>query len=267
MPEHPEGCRARPIFTSLAVEDVALDTLSPGARHLWFYVSAPCVVVGKNQNPWRECDVAWCEANGLALARRVSGGGTVVHDHGNLNYAMILPRAEYRAEAIYEAVLDGLRELGLKASLTAGNSLTIADRKISGHAFCFRGAHVLHHGTMLVSSDLPLLRRALQAPELGIETRAIRSRPAPVINLADVAAGVSVSSLVAHLQPVLSERFHTEGEPVLPGEAVRQRAADMAAWPWVFGHTPVFSVRAEGEPTVVDHGVVQGSGRRFAVEA
>ena len=152
-------------------------------RQFFLCVNDPCVVIGKHQNPWLECDLNWMAAEGIPLRRRISGGGTVVHDAGNLNVGLILPRSDYCEADAFEVFLVALISLGIPAR-RRGRSAIIADgKKISGQAFCYRGSRVLHHGTLLLDSDLDRLQRALQPAGWEMETHAVASEPATVGNL------------------------------------------------------------------------------------
>jgi lipoate-protein ligase A len=172
------------IYRNLAVEEWLLDH-APNLPVLFLYVNDPCVVIGKNQNPWRECRLSLMEKEGVPLARRISGGGAVYHDAGNLNVSIIVSRTEYREEKQYELIFQTLEKFGIKASKVRKNTLAVDGKKVSGQAFCFRGQRVLHHGTLLVNADLNRLGRYL-GPEIeGIQTKAVASIPAEVMNLAD----------------------------------------------------------------------------------
>jgi lipoate-protein ligase A len=173
------------VYHNLAWEEWALDRFEKDGPLLLFYVNDPAIVIGKNQVPWREAATGWARREGIPIARRVSGGGAVWHDAGNLNFSLVTSRAEYRQDAVLGQTIDALRDLGISASVQNGNSLIAGGRKISGTAFCFRGAAVLHHGTLLIDSDLDRLRRALRPALPGIETRAISSRPAAVANVTE----------------------------------------------------------------------------------
>ena len=230
---------------NLAWEEWWLDRVETLGPALLFYVNAPALVVGKNQNPWRECSTGVARRERVALARRVSGGGTVYHDTGNLNYSAVLPRAGYRQDEVFDRALAALHDLGIHAQLAAGNSLTVQGLKFSGNAFCFRGPGVLHHGTLLVQSDLVRLRRYLSPALPNIETRAIASRPAAVVNLTDVRPGLSMDRLQESLAAAFCGSPDVEDwKP--PRDATWLALVDKHAGPgWVFGHTPPFACTIE----------------------
>jgi lipoate-protein ligase A len=192
----------REITRNLAVEEWLLDH-APHLPVLFLYVNDPCVVIGKNQNPWRECRLSLMEQENVPLARRISGGGTVYHDPGNLNVSVIVPRTEYREDKQYELIFQTLEATALRHrnfSKLGKNSLGVDGKKFSGQAFCFRGERVLHHGTLLVNADLKRLGRYL-GPELeGIQTKAVASVPAQVTNLSGLTIETLSTALIETFQ-------------------------------------------------------------------
>jgi lipoate-protein ligase A len=254
------------VFFNLALEDFLLDRVAEFGRALILYRDRDAVVVGKNQNPWRECDVAGIVRDGVALARRSSGGGTVYHDEGNLNYGLILPRTEYNLDAQFEWVIGVLRDLGVDAIRSGTNSLSAHGLKFSGNAFCLRRNGALHHGTFLVASDLERLNRYLKPAMPQVQTHAVASVPARVGNLSDMVPGLTLK----RVEDALSSAF---------GAAERRTDADFdwadfadhltrhRDWDWVYGHTPRFSVQVDGSTVTVESGRIieplERAGERF----
>lgn len=181
------------VYRNLAVEEWLLDH-APELPLLYLYVNDPCVVIGKNQNPWRECRLSLMKKEDVPLARRISGGGAVYHDAGNLNVSVMVDRTEYVEQKQYDLIFQATA-LQHKLSILGKNSLGVEGLKFSGQAFCHRRGRSLHHGTILVNADLQRLGRYL-GPELeGIETRAVASVPAKVANLAQFAPELTVETL------------------------------------------------------------------------
>lgn len=243
------------VFFNLALEDVLLDQVEADGPALLLWRAGPAVVIGKNQNPWRECDLRTMSAEGGRLARRISGGGAVYHDLGNLNYAWFSPRADYRTDAVFSVVIRALRDLGVPAERQGRSSLAAARRKFSGTAFCYRKNAVLHHGTLLVDADLDRLHRWLDSPCTEMETRAIASEPAPVGNLGPF--GISGTDLRESLVVAFS-RFSGAApvEAVIDEPAMAKRRATLSAWEWVIGHTPRFTCRVGEVEVTVEKGCI-----------
>lgn len=231
-----------------------LDCADTCAPLLLLCTNRPCVVIGKNQVPWRECATALLRSSNLPLARRISGGGTVYHDRGNLNYSFLLPRDTYRQEDVFEIVLSALASLGIKASVGEHNGLFADGRKFSGTAFCYRRQHVIHHGTLLVDTNLDRLRAVCTPALPAIATKAIASRPASVVNLRELAPTLTVDQLGRTLASAAGVALIET--PDLAEFAAR--AAELRLPDWTFGLTPRFEVEFGGLTLAVDRGAVIG---------
>ena len=231
------------VHANLASEDVLLDDPDVTQPCLFIYRNRPSVVIGKNQIPWRECATARLPASSIDLARRISGGGTVVHDEGNWNFSLIVARESYSRCEVLKAFIRGLGACGLRAALAGETSIAVDGRKVSGNAFCFRRNKVLHHGTLLWNSDLTRLRSALIPALEGIETRAIASVRMPVVNVTELLPGVNEDAVVHAIIHAWAELFGAPSisrlDPSsLPG--VDDRSRGMREWSWLFGTTPDF---------------------------
>ena len=249
-------------FENLAREDALLEQGVDAVR-LFLWRSADAVVLGRNQNPWLECDVAALQVGGGLLARRVSGGGAVYQDRGNLNYAVILPRAAYREGEIMETFCAGLAGLGVRGRRLGKSSVAVGERKVSGTAFCYRKRHVLHHGTLLVKTDLSRMRSLLRPIDLGIESRAVRSEPVPVTNLAEQVPSVTIDRAAAALIGGFEARFGRVAEEVDADQLSPPDSERFVRPDWRFDRSPRFVARRElGQGRVmvdIHRGIVQSS--------
>jgi lipoate-protein ligase A len=250
------------VYRNLAAEEWLLDHAEGCGPALFLCVNSPCVVIGKNQNPWRECRLSQMEKEGVRLARRISGGGAVYHDAGNLNVGVIVPRTEYREEKQYELIFQTLEKFGIKASRLRKNSLAVDGKKFSGQAFAFRGQQVLHHGTLLVSSDLDRLGRYLGSELEGIETKAVASVPAEVVNLSAFAPGLTPEklsdALIEEFKSMYGKNGRVEewkGENVSTAELL-PIMEKLSSNDWKFNHTPRFQVTLNGQTLEVEKGRV-----------
>jgi len=239
------------VGTHLAIEEALLDEAEGSGPALLLYRNRRAVVFGKNQNAWREARPGLLAAEGIAAARRSSGGGTVYHDEGNLNYSLILPRAMFHRDRQFRMLLRTLSGLGLDAELCDGTSLCAGGRKFSGNAFALRRTAGLHHGTFLLSSDLDALARALEPPVWSVSGRGVPSIRRPIVNLSQIAPEITSDRLMARL----GEEFVAEwGDGSRPGrvsaETIRPAAvaANRAHWTsreWVWGQSPPACIRGE----------------------
>ena len=265
--------RSLDVYRNLAIEEYLMEQVVDLDPVLFLWRSDCAVVMGKNQNPWRECRLDLMRNDGVPLARRISGGGTVYHDAGNLNYCVIVDRTKYLENQAYEMVLEALEPFGIRAEKTGKSNLSVDGCKFSGNAFCFRKGRALHHGTLLLDADLERLNRYLGSMFDGIETRAIASVPAAVVNLGLGVEELS-SALVKSFRSLYGDgEFLEWSEADLDETALQLLIERQVSSDWKYGATPRFSleqggvrlevakgkvVRAEGE------GVDDFTGRSFA---
>lgn len=243
------------VYRHLATEEWLLEMVPNNHAFLFFWVAHNAVVIGKNQNPWREVAVPTVLRESCHLARRISGGGAVFHDAGNLNTSFLLPRSHYNRRLIFRVFELAFAELGVSSHFLGSTNLGVDGRKISGHAFAFRGQVVLHHATVLIACDTDKMRRLLRGPNSGIQTRAVPSNPAEVANLTDFVSDLRSSDLVAAITRAAQEVLRVdirkeEAQAVVPLSEIEHRAAELASWEWVYGHTPPFEIHMQSSTPI-----------------
>lgn len=244
------------VYRNLAIEEYLMEHVTDMGPVLFLWQSACAVVMGKNQNPWRECRLDLMEKEGVPLARRISGGGTVYHDAGNLNYCIIVDRNDYREDDAYRVVLDALRSFGIEAKKTGRSNLSVGGLKFSGNAFAFRKGRALHHGTLLLDADLVRLNRYLGSMFKGIDTHAIPSVPADVTNLE-----LGVAEVSGALEKTFLSKYGGAGllrwtEADLDEALLQGLRENHVSDAWRFGATPRFMLDYAGNHMEVVKGVV-----------
>lgn len=240
----------------------------------FLYRNQPCIVIGRNQNPWHELDVRRMRELGIRLVRRRSGGGAVYHDLGNTNYSFHIARNEFKRRTHAELVARALNSdpVNLKAAIETDhgdanrgafvndrNDICVAlkesninkfERKISGSAYKIISSRAYHHGTMLLSANLSDLGSALRPVRADMESKGVASVSSPVVNL--VEAFPSRKSHLTHeafCQSVLSEFKRTYGGQSMldilddnySTEEIKKGWHEMDTWQWTFGQTPEFT--------------------------
>ena len=180
---------------NLAVEEYLLEQLSDDQIILYLWQNDNTVVIGRNQNPWQECKINDLEAEGGRLARRLSGGGAVFHDLGNLNYTLLFPKDRYNLDEQLTIVLNALSNLGIAAEFSGRNDIVYQGKKISGTAFYYgpKGAYI--HGTILIDSNLNNLTSMLKVSAEKIKSKGIDSIRSRVMNLIEVKPQLTVSQV------------------------------------------------------------------------
>ena len=170
-------------WRNLAVDEYFLDTLGPDDMMLYFYVNKNAVIIGQGQNPWAECRLAEMDRDGVQLVRRITGGGAVFHDEGNLNFSFIAGEGRYDLERQFGLILNAVRALGIPCEFSGRNDLLADGRKFSGNAFCKRGAIRQHHGTLLISADMTRLQNYLNVDPRKLKPKGVKSVKSRVCNL------------------------------------------------------------------------------------
>ncbi|MDA8352956.1 MAG: lipoate--protein ligase, partial [Firmicutes bacterium] len=142
---------------NLAIEEYALKHLDIDETYLLFYINDPSIIIGRNQNTVEEIQVDYCREHGIHVVRRLSGGGAVYHDRGNLNFSFITKddgESFLNFRKFTEPVVRALRRLGVEVELTGRNDLQVGEKKISGNAQFTTKGRMFSHGTLMFDVDL-----------------------------------------------------------------------------------------------------------------
>ena len=172
-------------YENLALEEYLTMNAKEGELILYLWQNAHTVVIGRNQNPWRECDVEAIKRDGIYLARRLSGGGAVYHDMGNLNFTFIAGDDLFDIEKQTDVILLACRLLGINAVKTGRNDLTVEDKKFSGHAYYSTGGCNYHHGTIMMNVVSDDLSKYLNVPDSKLKSKGVESVRSRVTNLTE----------------------------------------------------------------------------------
>lgn len=237
-------------FLNLAMEQHLLETVAGGCCLLYLWQNENTVVIGKNQNPWAECRVSLLEEEGGRLARRLSGGGAVFHDLGNLNFTFLVPTADYDVQKQQRVLLTACRSFGIPAELSGRNDLAADGRKFSGNAFYHNGPRSYHHGTLLVDVDGTKLARYLTPSRAKLEAKGVPSVRSRVVNLKELCPAITIGALKQALVAAFESVYGLKSTPRVFTEADKRRVAALreqyAGWAWRFGQRLPFTYRVEG---------------------
>lgn len=180
---------------NLAMEERLLDTVQDGEATVYLWQNERTVVIGKKQNACAECNLTALREDGGRLVRRLSGGGAVYHDLGNLNFTFLSKAADENTGRNLEIIAGALRLFGLEPQKSGRNDLLLNGRKFSGNAFCTRKGNAYHHGTLMLNVDAERIERYLRVSSAKLEKHAVRSVRARVINLSELAPEITVGCL------------------------------------------------------------------------
>ena len=225
-----------------------LDHLGPEDLILYFYINENAVIIGKNQNPWRECALDAMERDGVQLVRRVTGGGAVYHDRGNLNFSFIAGEGRYDLEKQLNLILQAVRSFGIPCDFTGRNDLLADGKKFSGNAFCARQGIRQHHGTLLLSSDLGRLQNYLQVDPRKLKAKGVESVRSRVCNLSEFTPAVTVEAMLAAIRRVFAESYGQVTDFVPTPEDVAAMVPyyeKQSSWQWRLGKTPAFDLELD----------------------
>ena len=237
---------------NLAVEECIFRQMPTTQRVLFLWQNAETVVIGRAQNPWKECNTRRMAEDGIKLARRSSGGGAVFHDLGNSCFTFMAGKPAYDKTVSTAIILRALTQLGLSAEASGRNDIVVnvagEVRKISGSAYRETPDRGFHHGTFLINADLSRLADYLNPDAKKLQAKGITSVRSRVANIADLLPNISFDIIN---QAVIDAYFTYYGErctpehispdalPDLPGFS--DQFARLSSWEWNFGQAPDFS--------------------------
>ena len=242
-----EGQSHDPAY-NLALEEYLYRSVNeghPGYFLLW--QNAPSIIVGRFQNTAQEVNRPFVEERGIHVVRRISGGGAVYHDLGNVNYSFIVPNDEgipFDFARHARPVIDALAKLGVEAESGGRNDLLIDGRKFSGSAQHMDRRRLLHHGTLLFDSDLSILEQALSVDEEKFTSKGFKSVRSRVTNILPMLPEpISVEEFIDALRGALSGTDTSSLDEAQLSEIRRLRDEKYATWEWNWGASPEFTER------------------------
>lgn len=232
---------------NLAIEEYLLSK-TENAVILYLWQNQNTVVIGKNQNPWMECRTALLQQEGGTLVRRLSGGGAVFHDLGNLNFTFLVPRDCFDETTQFSVILEALAALGIDAEFTGRNDMTVNGRKFSGNAYYKNSRTAYHHGTLMVDADLEKLGRYLSPSKAKLQSKGVDSVRSRVVNLKELNPEITVASLKAALIHAFAFLYRPPERLILTKEdeeLIDSLTEKYRSWDWTFGRKIPFTLSAE----------------------
>lgn len=247
-------------FLNLAVEDWLFQHCEKESVVCYLWRNERTVVIGQNQNPYAECNVDLLEGEGGHLMRRTTGGGAVYHDVENLNFTFVAPASMADTQRNFKVIADALATYGIKAEVSGRNDMTAEGRKFSGSAFHKNVTTALHHGTIMIKTDIEALRRYLTPNVSKLLKHGVKSVESRVVNLSEL-ADITVESLMPRIVEAFEKEYGQKSERVDFGslslvEEVNQRRAFYASNDWRFGRWRDFKATCKG---AFDWGMVEVS--------
>ncbi|MFC5529116.1 lipoate--protein ligase [Cohnella yongneupensis] len=237
---------------NLALEEYILRKLPVEEEdYLLFYINEPSIIIGKNQNTAEEVNADFVSENGIHVVRRLSGGGAVYHDLGNLNFSFITRddgKSFHNFRKFTEPVVDALRKLGVEADLSGRNDLQVGERKISGNAQFATKGRMFSHGTLLFDSEIDAIVSALNVDPSKFASKATKSVRSRVANISEFLAEPLT---MAQFRQSLLESIFADAPEIPEYKLSEEQWAEVRAladeryrsWDWNYGRSPAFNVR------------------------
>jgi lipoate---protein ligase len=236
---------------NLAIEEYALKNLDINETYLLFYINEPSIIIGKNQNTIEEINTEYVEKNGIHVVRRLSGGGAVYHDLGNLNFSFITKDdgdSFLNFRKFTEPIIKALKKLGVNAELSGRNDIIVEGRKISGNAqFSTRG-RMFSHGTLLFDSKIENIVSALNVKKDKIESKGIKSIRSRVANISEF---LKEKMTIEEFRSVLLESIFGKDKEIPEYVLTEEDWANIHKlsreryqnWEWNYGKSPKFNLQ------------------------
>ncbi len=229
-------------YHNLALEQFLLENQQKNSMTLYLWQNKNTVVIGRNQNPWQECRTSLLEKEDGFLARRLSGGGAVYHDLGNLNFTFITSSQDYDVSRQLSVIQSACAACNILVEASGRNDLLADGRKFSGNAFYHHQGYAYHHGTLMVDVDKEKLGRYLSPPKAKLEAKGVASVRSRVVNLNELCSGLTCERLAQHMQNAFQEVYGMQAQILTltpeEEEKVKRIEENISRWEYLFG-TPL----------------------------
>ncbi len=238
-------------YFNLAAEEYVFDQLDREEDYLLLWQNRNAVVVGKHQNTIEEVNSQFIQEHGVQVVRRLSGGGAVYHDMGNLNFTFIgdAEGNKFNFQKLSQPIVQTLQQMGVADVHFSGrNDILIGEKKISGNAQFVRGNRLLHHGTLLFHSDLDMVSRVLTVKGDKIESKGVKSVRSRVTNINEHAPEVTIPAFKSLLEETLlaaRKVVHADLTAADRAGILDLRAHKYSTWEWNYGKSPDYDIKKE----------------------
>lgn len=245
---------------NLAVEQYVFDVMPKDQDYFWLWQNDNTIVVGKHQNTIQEINQEYVKAHGIKVVRRLSGGGAVYHDMGNVNFTFITNAGnleQLNLQAFCMPVVRTLEKIGVKAEVSGRNDISIDGKKFSGNSQYVKQGRIMHHGTLMFDSDLSVVSQALNVTQAKYESKGFKSVKSRVTNIRPYATeGMTMEQFKQILKENMTqpdtvgadgmikssavEIYHLTSEDEAEIQKIKQERYD--TWEWTYGSSPKYSV-------------------------
>lgn len=236
-------------YVNLATEKYLLDAVAPNECILYLWQNQNTVVIGRNQNPWVECRTSLLEEEDGHLARRLSGGGAVFHDLGNLNFTFLVSPDNYDVDRQLSVIQTACGYVGICAEKSGRNDLLAGGCKFSGNAFYKTKLGAYHHGTLLINADMDKLQRYLSPSKAKLQAKGVASVRSRVINLTELASSLTCQEMKLHMAKAFAQVYGLTPSQVTIGPdewaEIEETSRLYGSWDYLYGTPLPFSFSCE----------------------
>lgn len=237
-------------YFNLALDEYAMKHIDTDEDFFFLWQNEPSVIIGKNQNAVEEINQEFIEKNKIHVARRVSGGGAVYHDFGNLNFTFVIgvdDPGKVNYKKYVQPVIDALKAMGVEAEASGRNDILIDGLKISGNAQRMANGKLMHHGTLIYDVNIEDMVQALNVDPDKIVSKGVKSVRSRVTTIKEhLPEGTTLQNFWDELQYYLSNKGQDK-EIILTEKdwaAVEYEALNrFSTWDWVYGYSPEFNLK------------------------
>lgn len=216
-----------------------METVGEDTCILYLWQNRHTVVIGRNQNAWGECRTTELNRDGGHLARRLSGGGAVYHDMGNLNFTFLVSKKNYDLPRQLQVIVEACRNLGLDAQISGRNDVHIDGRKFSGNAFFDSKGQAYHHGTLLINVDMAKLGQYLMPSKAKLQSKGVDSVRSRVVNLKELCPELTIDRMKEEMLRAFQKVYGMESKALSTAELDRDYVNRLrernASWDWNYG--------------------------------
>ncbi|MCQ2409632.1 MAG: lipoate--protein ligase [Clostridia bacterium] len=243
------------VYVNQGIEKALFDSIEDDTYLLYIWTNENTVVIGKNQDAYSEVDVDLLYKEGGCVARRLTGGGAVFHDRGNVNFTFIAKRPDFSLEINRRIILNALKSIGIDAYLTGRNDIEVDGCKISGNAYLKEKDKEMHHGTMLITSLADKVARYLTPAKTkfaGKSVKSVKSRVASLNSFKNVTKEEFVEALISSFE----NEFGLKAEIISSKKVMGGSAAFFRDEKWIFGRKKEYAYKAHFEEDNIRYDIV-----------
>ena len=234
-------------YYNIALEKHLFDSVDDESVILYLWQNERTVVCGRNQNVWKECRVSELLAEHGHPARRLSGGGAVFHDLGNLNFTFLVTAKNYDVNRQLEVIIKACKLLGIDAKKTGRNDITVDGHKFSGNAFYKSGSHRYHHGTLMVSVDMSRLSTYLNVDPSKLKSKGVDSVRSRVVNLSEYKSTLTIDMMKEKMVEAAQMVYDLKAIPFdiskTDADTIKEYETKFGSDEWLYGRRLPFEYR------------------------